>query len=95
MERTAHDDTCNTQVQHLQGDIWKEQHMTTHVTHRYSICRETYGKNSTLKYPSAQASQVRTAVGLPGCHRNCTSMVPSVKRNCMANVLQSRTVLTS
>jgi len=47
-----------------------------------------YGKNSTLKYPSAQASQVRMAVGPPVCHRNCTSMVPSVKCNCMANVLQ-------
>ena len=28
------------------------------------------------------------AVGPPGCSRNWTSMVPSVKRNCMTNVLQ-------
>jgi hypothetical protein len=71
--------------QHWSRD--KTQHMTL-VTHRYSIWRETYGNNSTLKYPSAQASQVHVAVAPPGCHRNCTSMVPSVKRNCMANVLQ-------
>jgi hypothetical protein len=54
----------------------------TLITNRYSIWRETYGKNSTLKYPSAQVSWVHMA----GYHRNCASMLPSVKRNCMARV---------
>ena len=57
----------------------------TLITHGYSIWRQTYGKNSsTLKYPSALVLQVRVA----GCHRNYTSMVPSVNRNYMASVLQ-------